>query len=117
MTARAHWHFGGGAGYCDRCRIQGLPCARGEPSGAGELCAYVANEPLTDLGWQAWDILTRCAGQLRVVPGAVIGLDFGAALKMGAAAGYDAAGLAELLPAGELGMVEALNERLRRDHA
>jgi hypothetical protein len=114
MTARSRWHFGGGSGYCDGCRAQGRPCAKGEPGRDGERCAYVANEPLTDLGWQAWDILTRCAGQIRVISGAVIGLDMGAALGMGAAAGYDAAGLAELLPAGEAGMVGAINERLSR---
>jgi hypothetical protein len=123
MTARAHWHFGGGSGYCDGCRAQGLPCAKGEPGRDGELCAYIANEPLTDVGWQAWDILTRCAGQLRVTPvaspyghvsGAVVGIDLAAALGMGAAAGYDAAGLAELLPAGEGGLVGAINERLSR---
>jgi hypothetical protein len=113
MTARARWHFGGGAGYCDGCRRQGLPCASGEPGRDGSFCTYVANEPLTDVGWQAWDILTRCAGQVRFLPGAVVGLDLGAALGMGAAAGYDVAGLAELLPAGEAGMVQALNERLR----
>src|SRR5512147_375841 len=115
MTARSRWHFGSGSGYCEGCRRQGRPCAKGKPGIDGERCAYVANAPLTDIGWQAWDILMRCAGQLRVVPGAVIGLDLGAALGMGAAAGYDAAGLAELLPAGEAGMVHAINERLARD--
>jgi hypothetical protein len=116
MMARSLWHFGGGSGYCDGCRLQGRPSARGEPGSDGELCAPMSpNEPLTDVGWQAWDILTRCAGQLRFVPGAVIGLDLGAALNMGAAAGYDAMALAELLPAGEAGMVSAINERLKRD--
>jgi hypothetical protein len=113
MTARARWHFGGGAGYCEGCRRQGLPCARGEPGRDGEVCAYFANEPLTEAGWQAWDILTRCAGQLRMLPGAVVGLDLGVALAVGAAAGYDVAALAELLPAGEAGLVGAMNERLR----
>ena len=54
----------------------------------------------------------RCAGQLRLAPGAAIGLDLGACLAMGAALGYDATALAELLPAAEAGMVAALNERL-----
>jgi hypothetical protein len=48
------------------------------------------------------------------VPGAIVGLDLGVALGMGAAAGYDVAGLAELLPAGEAGMVHVINERLSR---
>ena len=54
----------------------------------------------------------RCAGQLRLAPGAAIGLDLGACLAMGAALGYDATALAELLPAAEAGMIAALNERL-----
>ncbi|MGZ8351470.1 MAG: DUF7697 family protein [Allosphingosinicella sp.] len=49
------------------------------------------------------------------MPGAVIGLDLGAALNMGVPSGYDAMALAELLPAGEAGMVSAINERLKRD--
>jgi hypothetical protein len=55
----------------------------------------------------------RCAGQLRFVPGVVVGIDLGAALSVGAAVGYDAIALAELLPAGEAGMVAAINERLK----
>lgn len=54
----------------------------------------------------------RCSGQLRVVPGAVIGLDLAAALRLGEALGHDLQALAELLPAGEAGLVKALNERL-----
>ncbi|MFO1156623.1 MAG: hypothetical protein U1E43_07590 [Rhodospirillales bacterium] len=44
--------------------------------------------------------------------GAVLGLDLGAALAIGAAQGYAPAALAELLPAGEAGMIKALNGRL-----
>jgi hypothetical protein len=77
----------------------------------------VENEPLTEAGWQAWDVLMRCSGQIRAVPGAAIGLDFAAALAVGAALGYDAAALAELLPAGEAGMIAVINERLKRDPA
>lgn len=57
----------------------------------------------------------RCAGQLRLAPGAAIGLDLGACLAIGAALGYDATALAELLPAAEAGMIAALNERLAVD--
>lgn len=112
MTARSRWHFGGGPGYCEGCHRQGRPCAKGEPGQGGELCAYVAHAPLTEVGWQAWDVLLRCSGQLRVVPGAVIGIDFGAAFAIGQALGYDALALAELLPAAEAGMVSAINTRL-----
>lgn len=57
-------------------------------------------------------MLQRCSGQLRAIPGAVVGLDFGAALAIGVALGYDATALAELLPAAEAGMVAALTTRL-----
>jgi hypothetical protein len=36
------------------------------------------NESLTDVGWQAWDVLTRCSSQIHSVPDAVIDIDFGA---------------------------------------
>jgi hypothetical protein len=79
----------------------------------GEECPYSQNEPATDVGWQAWDVLLRCTGQLRALPGAFLGLDLAAALAVGAALGYDTAALAELLPAGEAGMVGAINERIK----
>ena len=60
-------------------------------------------------------MLLRCSGQIRAVPGAALGIDLGAAVVLGLALGYDAAALAELLPAGEAGMVSAINERLKRD--
>jgi hypothetical protein len=64
---------------------------------------------------EAWDVLLACQGQLRLAPsGLVIGIDMNAALKIGAARGCDPAALSELLPAGELGLVEALGaERYR----
>ena len=80
-------------------------------------CPYRAHEPATDAGWQAWDVLLRCSGQIRVIPGAVIGIDFVAAFAVAAALGYDAIALAELLPAGEAGMIAAINERVKRDSA
>lgn len=62
-------------------------------------------------------MLTRCSGQLRLAPNAatVIGIDLSAALRIGAALGYDAAALAELLPAAEAGLVAAINARLAED--
>lgn len=76
------------------------------------LCPYIANEPLTDAGWQAWDVLTRASSQLRIAPGAVIGIDLVAALRLGEILGHDLQALAELLPAGEAGLVKAMNNRL-----
>ena len=81
----------------------------------GDECPYRAHEPATEAGWQAWDTLLRCSGQIRGVPGAVLGLDFGAAFAIGQALGYDLVALAELLPAGESGMIAAIKERIRRD--
>jgi hypothetical protein len=59
-------------------------------------------------------VLVRCTGQLRLAANGVgvIGIDLGAALKLGAALGHDAHLLAELLPAGEAGLVSGLNQRL-----
>lgn len=60
-------------------------------------------------------MLTRSGGQLRIAPGAVIGIDLVAALRLGEALGHDLHALAEFLPAGEAGLVKALNERIRSD--
>jgi hypothetical protein len=61
-------------------------------------------------------VLTRAAGQLRIAPGGlVLGLDLGAVLAIGTALGHAAGVIAELLPAGEAGLVRALNERLAED--
>ncbi|QLH40892.1 MAG: hypothetical protein HWD60_03100 [Defluviicoccus sp.] len=70
---------------------------------------------MSEAGWQAWDVLTRCSGQLRLAPNGtcVLGLDLSAALNLGTALGYDRQALAELLPAGEAGLVTALNLHLQ----
>lgn len=54
----------------------------------------------------------RLGGQLRVVPGAVVGWDMGAALAMAQALGVNALIAAELLPEIEAVMVRRLNEQL-----
>lgn len=45
----------------------------------------------------------------------VTGIDFAAALKLAEACGYDLAALAELLPAGEAGLLDGI-ARQRPDH-
>ena len=66
---------------------------------------------------EAWDVLLACQGQLRLAPsGHVIGIDMTAALRIGAARGYDLAVLSELLPAAEAGLVEALCADADRPH-
>jgi hypothetical protein len=58
---------------------------------------------------EAWDVLLACQGQLRLAPsGHIIGIDMDAALTLAAARGCDLAVLSELLPAAEVGLVDAL---------
>ena len=58
--------------------------------------------------------MLRCANQLRLAPGAVVGLDLGVCIEIGLALGYDSTALAALLPAAETGTIGGLNERLSR---
>jgi hypothetical protein len=52
---------------------------------------------------------------LRLIPGAVIGWDMGAALVLGAALGIPALAVAELLPPIEAVMVRKINEAMLAD--
>ncbi len=74
------------------------------------------NCPQTQDGWQVWDLVGRLGGQLRVIPGAVLGWDMGAALAMANALGIDALIAAELLPEVEAVMVRKLNEQIGDGH-
>ena len=67
-------------------------------------------------GWQVWDLTLRLGGQLRVIPGAVIGWDMVAALALGAALGIEPMAAAELLPEIEAVMVRRLNEAIGDSH-
>jgi hypothetical protein len=61
---------------------------------------------------ETWDVLLACQGQLRLAPsGRVIGIDLGAALKIGAARCSNLAVVSELLPAAEAGVIDALCRR------
>jgi hypothetical protein len=65
---------------------------------------------------EAWTVLLACQGQVRLAAsGHVVGIDMDAALKIGAARGCDVAVLSELLPAAEVGLVEALYSDRARD--
>jgi hypothetical protein len=121
LRARAEWHFGGGPEYCRGCVAAGAPCAAGlrgakpatGPGPVGRLCPYRETALVSLEGWQAWDVASKCAGQLRILPtGGMAGIDFAAAFACGQALGYDLTALAELLPAAEAGMVTAINGRL-----
>lgn len=65
--------------------------------------------------WQVWDLAGRLSGQLRAIPGAVLGWDIGAALALGSALGIPALAIAELLPVIEAEMIRRTNERISRD--
>uniref|UniRef100_UPI001B7F8A0F DUF7697 family protein n=1 Tax=Erythrobacter cryptus TaxID=196588 RepID=UPI001B7F8A0F len=75
-------------------------------------CPAVLNRPHTLEGWLVWDLAQRLSGQLRAVPGAVIGLDMAAALAMAEALGIDRRAAAEFLPAIEAMMVRAINAQI-----
>jgi len=64
-------------------------------------------------GAQVWDLCLRMGGQLRAVPGAVIGWDLGAAMVMATALGLNPLVAAEILPAIEAIAVRAINEQMR----
>jgi hypothetical protein len=55
----------------------------------------------------------RLTGQLRAIPGAVLGLDMTAALAVAGALGVDTRICAELLPDIEAVMVRAINQQIR----
>jgi hypothetical protein len=74
------------------------------------------NRPKTEDGWQVWDLVGRLGGQLRVIPGAVLGWDMGAALAMAQALGIDPLIATELLPEIEAVMVRKLNEQIGDGH-
>ncbi|MGE0108146.1 MAG: hypothetical protein AB7S81_00035 [Bdellovibrionales bacterium] len=65
-------------------------------------------------GWQAWDVILRCSGQLRAAGFGVMGIDMDAAMKVGEALGYDSHALAELLPSCESGLVTAINQKVNK---
>ena len=75
------------------------------------------HKPLTLEGWQAWDLVQRLGGQVRMAGGmsggAVLGWDMTAALQLGAALGLSSLIVAELLPPIEAVMVRKLNETMQ----
>lgn len=69
------------------------------------------HRPETWEGWQVWDLAQRLGGQVRAIPGAVIGIDMAAALAMARASGVDEWAAADLLPVIEAAMVRRMNEK------
>jgi len=59
-----------------------------------------------------WDLATRMGGQLRAVPGGVVGWDLTAALALADALGVNLLVAAEILPAIEAAAVAAINRQI-----
>lgn len=57
-----------------------------------------------------WDLAQRMGGQIRAIPGAVLGWDMTAALAMASAMSISPRAVVELLPVIEAVMVRKLNE-------
>jgi hypothetical protein len=62
-----------------------------------------------------WDLAGRLSGQLRAIPGAVLGLDMAAALALAEALGINTLVCAELLPEIEAMMVRGINAQVRAE--
>jgi hypothetical protein len=93
------------------------PAPKASAGADGQLCPYREHALISRQEHEAWEVLLACQGQLRLAPsGHVIGINVGAALRVGAARGYDLGVLSEFLPAAETGLVEALSvDRGRSD--
>ncbi len=61
-------------------------------------CAYVEHAPVTAEGLLAWEVIRRCAGQVRAVMGGVYAIDFGAVFALAQAMDASSPLLADILP-------------------
>ena len=93
---------------------QGLACAKG---GAidGKRCPYEEHEVETAEADEAWNLITSLYGPLRFagMSGVAVGLDYPAALAVGAARGFDERALSILLPMAEDAIVTAVRESVK----
>ncbi|PQO22057.1 hypothetical protein C2I36_15025 [Rhodobacteraceae bacterium WD3A24] len=71
------------------------------------------NAPRSLEGEAVWRLTSLLEGQLRVVPGAVVGFDMAAALAAADALGIDRVAVVELLPVIEAQMVTAVNKQMQ----
>ncbi|MDP2739650.1 MAG: hypothetical protein Q8O82_13355 [Pseudorhodobacter sp.] len=70
------------------------------------------NQPLTLEGMQVWDLVGKLGGQMRAIPGAILGWDMTAALALARALGVNTFIVADLLPEIEAVMVHKFNEQI-----
>ena len=87
----------------------------GRPCVSDGSCSYDAHRPQTIEGCEAWDVAERARFQLRVGPSGPFAFDLGAMMTTGAALGYCQTGLAEFLPAIEIGFISALAAKADAD--
>jgi len=71
------------------------------------------NRPLTLEGMQVWELVGKLGGQLRAIPGVILGWDMTAALALARALGVNTFIAADLLPEIEAVMVRKFNEQIR----
>jgi len=62
-----------------------------------------------------WHLVERLGGQIRAMPGAVLGWDMTAALALGRALGVPERAMGELLPEIEAVMVRQVNAQLKAE--
>ena len=70
------------------------------------------NRPLTLEGMQVWELVGKLGGQLRAIPGVILGWDMTAALALARALGVSTFIAADLLPEIEAVMVRKFNEQI-----
>ncbi|WP_075223162.1 DUF7697 family protein [Acuticoccus yangtzensis] len=63
-----------------------------------------------------WDLAQRMGGQVRAVPGGVVGWDMTAALAMADALGFSPLAAVEMLPALEAAAITAINKQIGSEH-
>jgi hypothetical protein len=67
IVALARWHFDGGDGGEDYCRLSCEAAEDGRPQGHRcEECPYRQHEPQTDAGEATWEVIGTLGNQLRV---------------------------------------------------
>lgn len=64
-------------------------------------------QPLTIEGWECWDLIQRCQGQIRFVDKHFIGFDLTAVVTVAKSLGYNEDVMIRLLEHAEAGVAEA----------
>lgn len=75
------------------------------------MCPYIANDAITQEGFEAWEVITRCSGQLNYYPnGTIAGFNIPSVLSVSQVLGYDAQAQLLLLNYADQGLSEALKD-------